>query len=46
MALLGTKEVDSSRAQRLRLEIQDEVAGLQDTLAAMDEVQSQRLQLQ
>lgn len=46
MALLGTKEVDSSRAQRLRLEIQDEVAGLQDTLAAMDEVQSQRLMLQ
>lgn len=45
MSLLGTKEVDSSGAQRLRLEIQDEVAGLQDTLAAMDEVQNQRLQL-
>lgn len=45
MSLLGTKEVDSSRAQRLRLEIQDEVASLQDTIDALDEVQSQRLQL-
>lgn len=45
MSLLGTKEVDSARTQRLRQEIQDEVAGLQDTLTALDEVQSQRLQL-
>lgn len=45
MSLLGTKEVDSARAQRLRLEIQDEVSGLQDTLDAMDEVQGQRLSL-
>ncbi|RMF79799.1 MAG: hypothetical protein D6737_10165 [Chloroflexi bacterium] len=45
MTLLGTKEVDSSQAQRLRLEIQDEVASLQDTIDAMSEVQSQRLQL-
>lgn len=45
MSLLGTKEVDSSRAQRLRLEIQDEVSSLQDTLEAMDEVQAQRLRL-
>jgi hypothetical protein len=45
MSLLGTKEVDSSRAQRLRLEIQDEVSSLQDTIEAMDEVQAQRLQL-
>jgi hypothetical protein len=45
MSLLGTKEVDSARAQRLRLEIQDEVAGLQDTIEAMSEVQSQRLTL-
>jgi hypothetical protein len=45
MSLLGTKEVDSARAQRLRLEIQDEVSSLQDTIAAMDEVQSQRLSL-
>ncbi len=46
MSLLGTKEVDSSRAQRLRLEIQDEVSSLQDTISALDEVQTQRLQLQ
>lgn len=45
MSLLGTKEVDSSRAQRLRLEIQDEVSSLQDTIEAMDEVQAQRLRL-
>ncbi len=45
MSLLGTKDVDSSRAQRLRLEIQDEVAGLQDTIDAMDEVHAQRLRL-
>lgn len=45
MSLLGTKEVDSARAQRLRLEIQDEVSSLQDTISAMDEVQSQRLTL-
>ncbi|MDX2160943.1 MAG: hypothetical protein SF162_06420 [bacterium] len=46
MSLLGTKEVDSARAQRLRNDIQDEVSGLQDTIAAMDEVQQQRLRLQ
>ncbi len=45
MSLLGTKEVDSSRAQRLRLEIQDEVSSLQDTIEAMDEVQAQALRL-
>jgi hypothetical protein len=45
MSLLGTKEVDSGRAQRLRLEIQDEVASLQDTIDAMDEVQAQHLRL-
>ncbi len=45
MSRLGTKEVDSARAQRLRLEIQDEVASLQDTIEAMDEVQAQRLRL-
>jgi hypothetical protein len=45
MARLGTKEVDSSRAQRLRLEIQDEVASLQDTIEAMDEVQAQSLRI-
>jgi hypothetical protein len=45
MSLLGTKEVDSARAQRLRLEIQDEVSSLQDTIEAMDEVQAQSLRL-
>jgi hypothetical protein len=45
ISLMGTKEVDSSRAQRLRLEIQDEVASLEDTIEAMNEVQAQRLQL-
>lgn len=45
MSLLGTKEVDSARAQRLRLEIQDEVASLQDTIDAMDEVQMSGLRL-
>lgn len=45
MSLLGAKDVDSARAQRLRLEIQDEVAGLQDTISALDEVQAQALNL-
>jgi hypothetical protein len=38
MQLLGTKEVDNSRAQRLRTEIQDEIASLSDTISAMDDV--------
>ncbi len=46
MSLLGAKDVDSSRAQRLRADIKDEVSGLQDTIDAMDEVQAQRLKLQ
>lgn len=45
MSLLGTKEVDSGRAQRLREDIKDEVSSLQDTIEALDEVQSQRLML-
>lgn len=45
IARLGTKEVDSARAQRMRLEIQDEVSSLQDTIEAMDEVQQQSLKL-
>lgn len=45
MARLGTNEVDSGRAQRLRLEIQDEVSSLQDTIDAMDEVQAQQLRI-
>ncbi len=40
MSLLGAKEADSGRVQRTRLEIQDEVASLQDTIDAMDEVQT------
>jgi uncharacterized membrane protein YccC len=43
MARLGAKEVDSGRAQRIRLGIQDEITGLQDTIDAMDEVQSQAM---
>ncbi len=46
MSLLGAKDVDSSRAQRLRQDIHDEVSGLQDTIDAMEEVQAQRLRLQ
>lgn len=45
MSRLGAKEVDSSRAQRLRLEIKEEVSSLQDTIEAIDEVQVQRLRL-
>ena len=42
MSLLGTKSgTDSTKQQRLRLEIQDEVNSLQDTIEAMDEVQNQ-----
>jgi hypothetical protein len=46
MSLLGTKEVDSARARRLRDDIKDEVHSLQDTIHALDEVQGQRLRLQ
>lgn len=45
MALMGTKEVDSSKWRRTRLEIQDEVDRLQDTISAMDEVHAQQLTL-
>jgi hypothetical protein len=40
MQLLDTKALDSGRAQRLRTEIQDEIASLSDTLNAMDDVYS------
>lgn len=40
MQLIGSKSIDSSRAQRLRNEIHDQVMGLQDTIAAIDEVHS------
>ncbi|MGJ3239607.1 MAG: hypothetical protein ACFE0Q_12935 [Anaerolineae bacterium] len=47
MSLLGTRgSVDGSKQQRMRLEIQDEVMSLQDTIEAMEEVQGQMLRLQ
>jgi hypothetical protein len=36
--LIDVKDVDSGRAQRLQQEIHEEVASLQDTLSAIDEV--------
>lgn len=38
--LIDAKDVDSARAQRLQGEIRDEILSLQDTIAAIDEVQS------
>ena len=38
LLLLDAGTVDSGRAQRLRQDIADQVAGLQDTIEAMDEV--------
>lgn len=47
MSLLGTRgSVDGTKQQRLRLEIQDEVNSLQDTIDAMEEVQMQNLHLE
>lgn len=46
MSLLGTRgSVDGSKQQRMRLEIQDEVMSLQDTIEAMEEVQGQMMRL-
>lgn len=45
MSRLGTSEVDSGKMQRMRLEIQEEVHSLQDTIHAMEEVQQQALQM-
>jgi hypothetical protein len=45
MSLMGAKEVDSAKAQRLRLQIREEVNSLEDTLSAMDEVQNQTMRL-
>lgn len=45
MSRLGTSEVDSGKMQRMRLEIQEEVSSLQDTIHAMDEVQAHALRL-
>jgi ribosomal protein L9 len=38
--LIDAKEADSARAQRLQADIRDEVMSLQDTISAIDEVQS------
>jgi hypothetical protein len=40
MQLIDAKDVDSARAQRLQDDIRDEVMTLQDTISAIDEVQS------
>jgi hypothetical protein len=40
MQVIDTKDLDSARARRLRDEIHDEVAELEDTIIAMDEVYS------
>lgn len=46
MSLLGTRgSVDGSKQQRMRLEIQDEVMSLQDTIEAMEEVQGHMMRL-
>jgi hypothetical protein len=45
MSRLGTSEVDSGKMQRMRLEIQEEVHSLQDTIHAMEEVQQQAMQM-
>ena len=45
MSLLGTKETDSRKGQRLSVEVKDEIDKLQDTIDAMDEVQMQRFAL-
>ncbi len=46
MSLLGTKETDSAKGQRLSVEVKDEIDKLQDTIDAMDEVQLQSLRFQ
>jgi hypothetical protein len=38
MQLIDTKELDGGRTQRLRSEIQDEIASLSDLISAMDDV--------
>jgi uncharacterized protein (DUF2267 family) len=40
MQLIDAKDVDSARTQRLQEDIRDEVTSLQDTISAIDEVQS------
>lgn len=38
MLLIGVKDIDSGRAQRLREDIAEEIKGLHDVVSAMDEV--------
>jgi len=38
--LIGSKDVDSARTRRLQEDIREEVASLQDTISAIDEVQN------
>lgn len=40
MSLLGTKDTDSAKGVRLSVEVKDEIDKLQDTIDAMEEVQS------
>lgn len=39
MQLIGSKDIDSGSARRLKNEVHDQVMSLQDTIAAIDEVQ-------
>lgn len=39
LQVIGSKKIDSSRVQRLRNEVHDQVMELQDTISAIDEVQ-------
>jgi hypothetical protein len=41
MQLIGAKDIDSGRAQRLREDIVDEVSSLHDIVEAMDQVYSE-----
>ena len=45
MSLLGTKDTDSAKGQRLSIEVKDEIDKLQDTIDAMDEIQIHNLRL-
>lgn len=44
LLLIGSKEVDSDRAERLRTDIRDEVAALQDIVESLNEVYSGALE--
>jgi len=44
LLLIGVREVDSGRARRLREDIRDQVASLQDILASINEVYDYRVE--